>query len=228
MAPAAKGALLAKLTEKFPVEDHKQNPRGFTYLAIEKVVGRWNEVLGSQWDLFIDKVNFSMMPGLTYGGRNPKPAAHALVQVRIEAQMDGRTVSRSGVGGDFGAADDTDKLVKTALAEAIKKASNEFGIGLYLWDEEERALIESAAQQGMTGVVVAASSAPPPVVAPVVPAVDSDALTELKNKVADVAVLHGIERTGPAIASHFGIAVEQLQDTAILMAILEANQPVAG
>jgi hypothetical protein len=234
-AEAASTATLAKLTERFAVEDHKKNPRGYTYIAIEKVIGRWNEVLGPKWNLDIESLKFELTPGVTFGNRNPKPGAVALVCVSIRAEIDGETVIRGGVGADFGAADDADKLVKTALAEAIKKASNEFGIGLYLWDEEERALIDSAAQQGMTGVVQAApvagaadvSAAPVAPIAPLVP-VDSAEVQELKNKVADLAVLHGIQRTGPAIAAHFGITIEQLQDEAMLRAILEANQPVTA
>ena len=225
-------ATLAKLAEHFPVEDHKTNPKGYTYIAIEKVIGRFNEVLGANWDLEITSVETAVYPGHTYGARNPKMAASAVVTVKIEALLDGRLVTRMGVGADNGAFDDLDKLVKTALAEAIKKTGHQYGIGLYLWDEEERALIEAATAQGMTGVVqaaqqqVAASMDPQDsaaAVAHLAPATSAEDLDALKNKVADIAVLAGVQRTGPAIAAHFGIAVELLQDETTLRGIIAAN-----
>lgn len=202
---------LAKLTEKFPVEFYRKNPKGYHYIGIERHIARWNQVCGSQWSLEVKDVRFDLANGLTYG-RAQKPAAYATVVVAISAVLDGYPVTREGVGGDYGAADDVDKLVKTALAEAIKKAGNEFGIGLELWDEEERALIDSAQQQGLTGQVVVRAQP-----------LEADELTELKNRVADIAVLAGVERTGPAIAAHFGIEVEQLQDKGALETIVLAH-----
>lgn len=218
-ATAKAASILEKLTEKFPVEVYRKNPKGFTYIPIEHMIRRFNDVLGATWDLRIVTTEFALTPGVTFGSRNPKPGAYALVGVEIDAYIDGRTVTRSGVGGDFGAADDVDKLVKTALAEAIKKCGNEFGIGLELWDEEERALIDAAQAQGMTGQVVALGNAST--------TAQEDELTELKNRVADIAVAAGVDRTGPAIAAHFGIAVEALQDRATLESIVAQNAAVA-
>jgi len=48
----------------------------------------------------------------------------------------GDTIERGGVGADT--APDPDKAYKTALAEAIKKAGNQFGIALELWDADHR------------------------------------------------------------------------------------------
>jgi len=221
---AAAKPTLAKLIEKFPVEEYRKNPKGFHYIPIEKHIARWNEVCGSKWGLVVKSVEYAALPGLTFGSRNPKPAAYALVIVSITAELDGETVTREGVGGDFGAADDVDKLVKTALAEAIKKAGNEYGIGLELWDEEERALIDSAQAQGMTGQVMAAA---PAAAAPALAVVPDDELVALKNRVADIAVAAGIDRTGPAIAAHFGIPVEALQDRAVLEQIISQHAVVA-
>ncbi|MDE2098617.1 MAG: hypothetical protein KGL39_15290 [Patescibacteria group bacterium] len=212
---------LAKLTEKFPVETYRKNPKGFHYIPIEQHIARWQEVCGAGWDIHVVQSEYGLTPGVTFGNRNPKPGAYAVVGVEITAELDGRTVTRGGVGGDFGAADDVDKLVKTALAEAIKKAGNEFGIGLELWDEEERALIDAAQAQGMTGQVVAAGTAPPLTV------VQDDELTVLKNRVADIAVAAGVERTGPSIAAHFGIPVEQLQDRTVLERLISQSAVVA-
>jgi hypothetical protein len=217
-AESAKQTTLSRLTEKFPVEVYRKNPKGFTYIPIEQVIRRFNEVLGEFWDLRIIKSEYGLTPGINYGSRNPKPGAYALVQVEIEALLDDKVTVRSGVGGDFGAADDTDKLVKTALAEAIKKAGNEFGIGLELWDEEERALIDAAQAQGLTGQVTPDLR--------VVSNADEDELTALKNRVADIAVAAGVDRTGPAIAAHFGVPIEALQDRETLEKLI-GQQTVA-
>ena len=210
--PAAtkpKQSMLEKLTEKFDDSVYKKNPKGFLYIPIEQTIGRFNEVLGAGWSLVIRSVRLDTMHGMTYG-RAQKPAATAVVQVEIRAEMDGHRVTRSGVGADFGAADDPDKLVKTALAEAIKKCGNEYGIGLELWDAEERAAIEEAQQSGGAAQVVQHPAA--------------DELTELKNRVADIAVANGVERTGPAIAAHFGVPVEALQDRAELEKIVASAE----
>ncbi|MEM2991059.1 MAG: Rad52/Rad22 family DNA repair protein [Halobacteria archaeon] len=55
-----------------------------------------------------------------------------------------------GVGADVDS--DPDKAVKTALAEAIKKAGHQFGIALYLWDEKERQAVEEALGKQQTKV----------------------------------------------------------------------------
>lgn len=65
-----------------------------------------------------------------------------------------------------------------------------------------------------------ANAATRPAPAPVAQLVVADELTELKNRVADLAVAAGVDRTGPAIAAHFGVAVEGLQDRATLEKIV--------
>jgi hypothetical protein len=220
-ARAAKAAAtLEKLSAKFDVELYRKNPKGFHYIPIEQHINRWQEVCGAGWNLAVTNVEFHLTPGVTFGNRNPKPGAVALVSVEITAELDGKLATRGGVGADFGAADDPDKLVKTALAEAIKKAGNEFGIGLELWDEEERALIDSAQSQGLTGQV---ARAVPPGAVP--PAAETDVLAALKLRVIDIATAQGVPATGPAIAAHFGITVEQLQEQGVLDAIVSQNLP---
>lgn len=95
---------------------------------------------------------------------------------------------------------DLDMAVKSANSEAMKNAAkNGFGVALELWDEEHRQELEVQRRE-----VVQAD----------------DLLTTLKNRVADIAVAQGCERTGPAIAAHFGIDVEQLQNVKELEAIV--------
>lgn len=214
-----------KLRARFNVEDHKTNPRGYTYIAIEKVINRFMEI-DPEFSSRVVHQEYGPIPGQTYG-RQQKLAAYALVTV--EVTING--VTRAGTGGDNGAFDDVDKLIKTAYAEAVKKAGHQFGVGLYLWDEEERALIESAQQQGLTGQVQAA--APPaaivpqvePVTAPaeVAGAVTNEDLDALKAQVAAIAQAAGVQITGPALSAHFGVPIEALQDANVLRQIIERN-----
>jgi hypothetical protein len=219
---AAKEALLAR----FDVEDHKTNPKGYTYIAIEKVINRFIEVDPS-FEIAVTQSQYAPLPGLTYG-RRQVAAAYALVTVAVTILG----VTRAGTGGDYGAADDVDKLIKTAYAEAIKKAGHEFGVGLYLWDEEERALIKSAQDQGLTGqvapvgVATAPAPTPPgtaePTPAPLAPPPPGDVQT-LKDEVTRIALAAGVQMTAPAIAAHFSVPVEALQSAEVLRQIVEAQ-----
>jgi hypothetical protein len=102
---------------------------------------------------------------------------------------------------------DPDMALKSAVSEAIKNAAkNGFGVALELWDQEHREELEAQRQGGQ--------------VVPL-PTAD-DELTQLKNRVADLAVAAGVERTGPAIASHFNIPIEQLQDRETLERLVES------
>lgn len=119
--------LLKKLSENFPVEDVKQRRQGgvmLDYISIDATIRRLNDVLGTDWSFSISYSDVRVLPSGGY---------LAVVQGTIEAL--GK--SAAGVGADT--ANDPDKAIKTALAEALKKAGHQFGIGLYLWDESERA-----------------------------------------------------------------------------------------
>ena len=89
---------------------------------------------------------------------------------------------------------DPDMALKSANSEAMKNAAkNGWGIGLELWNEEYREDLAVARESGAATVA------------------ESVDLQALKNRVADLAVTAGVERTGPAIASHFGVTIEALQ-----------------
>lgn len=95
---------------------------------------------------------------------------------------------------------DLDMAVKSANSEAIKNAAkNGFGVALELWDKDHLQELESQRREVVQ---------------------QDDRLTTLKNRVADIAVAEGAERTGPAIAAHFGVDVEDLQDEATLERIV--------
>jgi hypothetical protein len=94
---------------------------------------------------------------------------------------------------------DPDMALKTAQAEAIKKAGHGFGIALYLWDEKERDAIA-------LGRVALAT----------------DDTTKLKKAVAAVATAGGVDvKNREAIASYFGVEPEKLDDPVTLRQLIE-------
>lgn len=124
--------LLAKLSERFPVDDVKQRRQGgvmLDYISIDATIRRLNDVLGADWSF---SVSDARLDTLLTGGY--------LAMVTGTLKALGK--SAAGVGADT--ASDPDKAIKTALAEALKKAGHQFGIGLYLWDESEREVIAKA------------------------------------------------------------------------------------
>lgn len=127
------------LAKKFPVADVKQREGGFgkklDYIPIDEVINRLNDVLplGYSWT-----VNSTV-----------ELQGHIVVTGTLGIRLeDGTEIFRSGVGADKITAMDLDKTVKTAYAEAFKKACNTLGVGLYLWDADERAEIARERQNG--------------------------------------------------------------------------------
>ena len=122
---------LDRLSEPFPIEDVKQRTQGgmkLDYISIDATIRRLNDVLELGWSFEIDTTQLLPMEGGKY---------LALVQgkIIIPATEDSPIKIASGVGSDV--AGDPDKAIKTALAEALKKAGHQLGIGLYLWEESE-------------------------------------------------------------------------------------------
>lgn len=135
------------LSEPFDPSTVRKNPRGYHYISIDEVYNRLDDVLGPNWTLTVLSVGLSPVDPewKKYGSRDPKAGFLASVTVRISALIAGNIHTvRDGVGADF--ADDPDKAIKTALANAVKKAANGFGVGRYLWKDEERAAIDEANQ----------------------------------------------------------------------------------
>lgn len=138
---------LKELSANFPVEDVKQRRQGGTmldYISIDATIRRLNDVLGVAWSFDLDTTDVRILPDGKY---------LAIVSGRIEAL--GKVAS--GVGADT--AGDPDKAIKTALAEALKKAGHQFGIGLYLWDEAEREVIAKERRSGSKPKVTAGGNA---------------------------------------------------------------------
>lgn len=123
---------LEVLSAEFPVEKVKQrkmsksSSKMLDYISIDDTINRFNEVLGVDWS-----VEALGPPMWEYRDGNHQ----VIVNIRLDAM--GKTAYGVGAGENS----DLDNASKTALAEAIKKAGHQFGVGLYLWDENKREAI---------------------------------------------------------------------------------------
>ena len=125
------------LAKNFPVSEVKQREGGFgkklDYIPIDGVLNRLNDVLPMGYSWSIDSV--------------VQIADSVVVTGTLTINVGDECIKRSGIGSDV-IGKDLDKTVKTAYAEAIKKACNTLGVGLYLWDADERAEIARERQNG--------------------------------------------------------------------------------
>ena len=128
------------LREKFPAEVVKQRPgkggQKLDYIAIDATLNRLNDVLGTDWSTRLLELNVY-----------PTDSRWSVI-IALELSA----LDKVAVGVGAGEDSDPDNAVKTALAEAIKKAGHQFGIGLELWDEAWRD--EIAASRGAVTVAV--------------------------------------------------------------------------
>lgn len=175
---------LAALSARFDVKDVKQRTQGgrkLDYLSIDATINRFNEVLGTEWSVSENQVKIDSIGDGKF---------LAVVTVTLSAL--GKDAL--GVGADV--ASDADKALKTALAEAIKKAGHQFGVGLYLWSEDEREVVarDRAAASGD--------------------------LNALKAKAFEVALEKGAKPNAESVAETLGLTVEDLQDAGKLRSTL--------
>ena len=143
------------LTERFHHTLVRKNQSGQDYVSIDGYINRLNDVLGHAWAWQIN--DWKLYPDAAPTTKNGKPQYLAVVQgslsiflsdigvISIGAEDDDDAfsqraqVSRDGIGSNINF--DPDTAVKSAQAEALKKACHQFGIALYLWQEAEREFI---------------------------------------------------------------------------------------
>lgn len=133
--------LYQKLSEQFPQEMERTLNKGgtsLTYIPVSEVITRMNKVLG------VENWSFSIK-GYTEIGDS------IVAHVTVVAMIEGKEVSRDGVGGQkikrikaTGLAVDYGDEVKGAVSDALKKAVQTLGIGLYLARSDDAMDIESA------------------------------------------------------------------------------------
>lgn len=143
------------LTEKFHPSLVKKNQSNQDYVAINQYINRLNDVLGALWSWSVNDWKIMDAPPTKSG----KPQYTAIVQGTLlivlndigvvsvgEGDEDAflttqrATVARDGIGANTNF--DPDTAVKSAQAEALKKACHQFGIALYLWESDEREYVE--------------------------------------------------------------------------------------
>lgn len=181
--------LLTNLRKPFPPGTVKQRSSGrgpkLDYVSIDATINRLLDTLGLEWDFVVDDAQLLpiMMPD-----RDGELQQNFLALVRGTLVVDGHM--HGGVGSDI--ATDPDKAIKTALAEALKKAGHQLGIALYLWDAEERSRLADQ-RRAAAGDVPA-----------------------LKKIVTDLAVANGFPNTAAGIAEYHGVKVGDLKDPDVL------------
>lgn len=126
------------LSEPFPQEMERTLNKGgasLTYIPVSEVINRMNKVLGVEaWSFSIKK----------WEQLGTSIVAHVVVNANINGTM----VSRDGVGGQKikinkqGEPVDIGDEVKGAVSDALKKAVQTLGVGLYLARSEDAMEIE--------------------------------------------------------------------------------------
>lgn len=174
---------LAALAAPFDLWQHEYRKQGrgddimlyLTYVGIEHVIARFNAVLGGRWSWTVLDIKTS--------GPDDKPRIIVHGRISFEDNL-GKTWHRDGLGAAQwqSQADDLDKIVKSAQAEAFKKASHQFGMAGYLWDKglADQIALELLRQEGRPW---AAKSRPK------LPA---------KGNTAAAAILSHVQQQGPA------------------------------
>lgn len=131
------------LSEPFPREMERtvsKSGRSLTYIPISEVISRLNKVLGiSNWSSEIVSI-----------GRDATDTDWVVAHVRLTVVIDGVTITKEGVGGQqvkytkAGKVLDLGDEFKGAMSDALKKAAQQLGVGLYLARDVEAIEVEAA------------------------------------------------------------------------------------
>ena len=147
--------IYSQLTEHFPKEVERQLKKGgasLTYIPVSEVITRLNKVFG------VTKWSFEIISC----GRDSLDPEYIVAHVRITSYLDDSLgfIARDGFGGQkikrtkAGEIVDLGDEMKGAVSDALKKAAQTFGVGLYLARTEE--------------AMEAVEAVPEPVISPVI------------------------------------------------------------
>ena len=135
MGTSESSSVLEALAADFPKSEVKQRDGGrgvkLDYIDIVSTINRLCDVLGADWDWRVLDAKVEVVEN-----DGPKYLAYERGELVVRLD-DGTVVTRGGSGADVDSRD-PDKAIKTADAEALKKAGHKFQIALYLWDEGKR------------------------------------------------------------------------------------------
>ena len=150
-------SMLNSLSEPFPSEVEKQLKKGgasLTYIPISEVITRLNKVLGvDMWSYEIVKCE-----------RDALDPDYIVAHVRLSAtfvpteKAPNIIVTKDGIGGQKikrtrnGDILDLGDEMKGAVSDALKKAAQHFGVGLYLARSEESRHLEYAEEQAVSPI----------------------------------------------------------------------------
>lgn len=133
-----------RLAQPFsPEAERTLNKSGtsLTYIPVSEVIARLNKVLGvSNWSSEIIKAE-----------RDALDPDFVIAHVRLTAVIDGGVTTKDGVGGQSvkrrknGDIVDLGDEFKGAVSDALKKAAQQMGVGLYLARDEDAMEIEDGA-----------------------------------------------------------------------------------
>jgi len=138
---AAKAKLLNDLSEPFPPEMERELRKGgttLTYIPVSEVIARLNRCFGvTNWSSEIIRCE-----------RDTLDPDFIVAHVRLTIGEGGFGVSKDGFGGQKikrtkqGEIVDLGDEFKGAVSDALKKAAQQFGVGLYLARSDEALSIE--------------------------------------------------------------------------------------
>lgn len=136
--------LYGPLSEPFPQEMERTLNKGgtnLTYIPVSEVINRLNKVLG------VDRWSFAVLRC----ERDATDPDFVVAHVRIDYSVnDFSIISRDGIGGQKikrtkqGSIVDLGDEFKGAISDALKKAAQTMGVGLYLARSDEAIEIEQA------------------------------------------------------------------------------------
>lgn len=142
-----------ELTEKFHPSLVKKNQAGQDYVAIDDYINRLNDVVGHGWTWSINTWKIMDAAPTKTGKQQYTAVVQGTLGIFLSdvgvislgedddsfLTTQKAIVYRDGIGANTNF--DPDTAVKSAQAEALKKACHQFGIALYLWKEQERDLV---------------------------------------------------------------------------------------
>lgn len=199
----SKKQMLEFLEAEFEPEEHLYEQQGNLYVGINPTINRLNEfqkTFNIDWHFAINSSTVEDSGTPTNSGKKQYRAVVTCTLTIGDYNLGLGSRDGTGAATNF----DPDTAIKSAQAYALRKAGNLFGIATYLKDEESRNEMEQQMR-------------------------DQGEITALKDQLAEVAELNGVEFTDNVgenanlMAAFLNVSVKDLQDVNVLRRLVEAN-----